>query len=297
MKVKKLHLSTEVGQALGNIQIEFDSTAGHFIGRLPNLSRPLYVKVNEVLEKLGGKWNKKAKGHIFKADPGPRLEEAIETGALGFWVDGFIPTPRQVVIDRLLPHLPACLVGKTILEPSAGEGNIADVIWERGGSLICVEIYPERVAILHKKGYMTIQEDFLEVQTLPLSINGIIVVCPGGVIDGVAMNPPFENLADTQHVMHAFDFLKQPGDPLVALTSESPFFRGDKLATRFRQWLDETMGKSFKLPAGIFKQSGTTIAARLVMVKKKHFDQDMRDILEGLAVINSLQRLLTEATC
>jgi 16S rRNA G1207 methylase RsmC len=87
-----------------------------------------------------------------------------------------------------------------------------------------------------------------------------------GGFDSIFMNPPFENLQDVDHVRHAYALLAEGGE-LVAVMSESPFFRMDKKAVDFRAWLDEIGGYSEQLPAGSFQESGTGVQARLVHLK------------------------------
>lgn len=44
------------------------------------LDRKLYMAVNKVLENMGGKWNRKAKGHVFaNGDPAEMLEVVLLT--------------------------------------------------------------------------------------------------------------------------------------------------------------------------------------------------------------------------
>ena len=88
------------------------------------------------------------------------------------------------------------------------------------------EIDPSLREILTAKGYGgPIGTDFLEfVKNAPYDYDRII------------MNPPFEQLADIDHVRAAFDLLK-PGGTLVALMSPGFAFRRDKKAEAFRDWL------------------------------------------------------------
>ena len=82
------------------------------------------------------------------------------------------------------------------------------------------------------------------------------------------MNPPFENLQDVDHVMKAYNNLKD-GGRIVAIMSESPFFRSDKKSTDFLEWLD-TVGWSEKLPEGSFKDAlkTTGVNTRIVVIDK-----------------------------
>ena len=76
------------------------------------------------------------------------------------------------------------------------------------------------------------------------------------------MNPPFEKLADTDHVQYVYKLLK-PGGKLIAIIGESPFFNSQRKAVKFREWLDSVNGRSEKLPRGTFKAS-----ARMVCIEK-----------------------------
>ena len=44
------------------------------------LERSVYLEVNKVLEALGGKWNRKIKGHEFDSYPEAVIEEIVLTG-------------------------------------------------------------------------------------------------------------------------------------------------------------------------------------------------------------------------
>ena len=90
-----------------------------------------------------------------------------------------------------------------------------------------------------------------------------------GEYDRIIMNPPFEGMQDADHVKHAYSLLAK-GGKLVAITGESPFFRSDRKAVEFRDWLDSVGGSSEKLPEGSFKDSdrSTGVNTRLVVITK-----------------------------
>lgn len=223
------------------------------------LSRPLYVKVNKVLESLGGKWNKKTKAHMFSSPLGDRLEEIIQTRC---YVDvkkkyQFFETPRSIVLQMIQKLELAD--NMEILEPSAGHGAIADVLYEyvqehsfKNVGLTCIEVNEQNCLIIKQKRFHVIQLDFMKYHEK--HHNSII------------MNPPFSRQQDIDHVMHAWHILASPGI-LVSVVSESPFFRTTEKARDFRE-LVETHGYSEKLPEGSFKESGTLVSTRLVVLEK-----------------------------
>lgn len=163
---------------------------------------------------------------------------------------GYFPTPadlarRVVTLLRLQP-------GHSVLEPSAGSGNIADAMAEIVGkdAVTVVEMQGALRAILEAKGYTLSGCDFFDHD---------------GRYDRIGMNPPFEQMADVDHVRRAFGMLN-PGGRLVSIMCESPFFRQDRKAVEFREWLDSVGGWSEQLPAGSFTESGTGVATRLVVI-------------------------------
>lgn len=220
------------------------------------LDRNLYEAVNKVLVAAGGKWNRKAKAHIFDGDAAAALEQVLLTGQI---TDkraelGAFYTPPDIA-----EHI-AKLVGigdrMTILEPSAGEGALAIAAQRAAARVIlrCYEIDPKSVAILHDKGFAATPANFLDV---------LVPHDPVDRVDRVLMNPPFAKRADIAHITHAHKFLK-PGGKLVSVASSAVMWRDDKLGGRFRELVDMHGGKITALPEGSFKSSGTMVNTCIV---------------------------------
>lgn len=193
------------------------------------------------------------------ADPPDRSEERelqeLESEIRG-WVgqiDGFYPTPEDIA--RRMVRLSEIGDGHTILEPSAGGGAIADVITDEhpDADLEVIELHYSLADVLERKGYELIGTDFFEVN--------------GQRWDRIIQNPPFENLADIDHVRHAYDHLAE-GGRLVSVMSESPFFRQDRKAREFRSWLFDVDARDVELEQGAFAESGTNVKARIVVIDK-----------------------------
>ena len=180
-----------------------------------------------------------------------RLRE-LESRALSAKIDGFFPTPAGLAM--VMVEQADLFPGARVLEPSGGKGDIADKLPPTVSLDVC-EVCPTLREILTLKGFHLLDEpDFLAVQ---------------GEYDRILMNPPFENLADIDHVRHAFDLLA-PGGLLIAVMSESPFFRSDRKAEGFRAWLERHHGIATKNPPDIFKRSDrpTGVQTRLVYLRK-----------------------------
>ena len=101
------------------------------------LSRSDYVEINEVLETMGGVWNRKAKCHVWNCKPSEKLNVIlspstktvttnIETKKERKKVNQAFYTPAELA-DRLV-EIAQIQDTDTILEPSAGIGNICKAI-------------------------------------------------------------------------------------------------------------------------------------------------------------------------
>lgn len=220
------------------------------------LDRKLYERVNKVLEALGGKWNRKAKRHLFDGSAADLLGDVLTTGE---YVDEkqefqFFETP--VALAERMCRIADVKSGITVLEPSAGRGAIAKTARAYGGTVHCVELQPKLADELSREGFNVMQCDFLD--TLP---------CNHIRYATAVMNPPFCRSQDVSHVRHAYEFLAQ-GGTLVAVMGAGWTFRQDRKATEFREWLDDVDGECETLPSGTFKESGTLVNTVLVTIKK-----------------------------
>ncbi len=175
-------------------------------------------------------------------------------------IPGFFPTPRTI-IDEMIERA-ELLPEHTILEPSAGKGDIADAVRERNPDcfLTCVEIVPALVEILNAKGYIVDTDgDFLNL--VPLR-----------PYDRILMNPPFEKGQDAEHIRHAFECLA-PGGRLVSVCSSGPFFRSDRKSTEFREFIESKGAEVIDLPADAFNNSEafrrTGVSTKLVIINNK----------------------------
>ncbi len=190
------------------------------------------------------------------AEPEDPLKK-LERDLIGRRIPGYHNTPPEgvaILIEKL-----RLFEGADVLEPSAGKGSLADGIREAcpGALITCVEPVGVLQQILKLKGHDLMEEgDFLQVDCWP-------------GFDRIAMNPPFEDGQDIEHVGHAFKMLK-PGGRLVAIVSEGSFFRTDRKASGFRDWLDEVCGEAEELPDGLFLESDrpAAVKTRIVVIDK-----------------------------
>lgn len=188
---------------------------------------------------------------------------------------GFFPTPEEPA-NRLIEGLPR---GKaknapalTILEPSAGTGNLARLCarqvesydsdtrthFKHRAKVDCVEIQLELADKLRAEG---IYRKVICCEFLAMKPD------PANLYDRVAMNPPFDRERDIDHVIHALEFLK-PDGCLVAIMSAGTEFRETRKSIAFRALMEKLNAKFEDLPAGSFASSGTYINTIMLRVWK-----------------------------
>jgi predicted RNA methylase len=217
------------------------------------LARKHYEAVNKCLEAMGGRWNRKAKGHVFECDPSELLETALRSGEV---VDEkkefqFFPTPKPIVARMIA--LAELEPGDDALEPSAGRGAIAEEV-QKVCPVTCVELNPRNCAALRAAKFPTVLEmDFLRY--VERRHNKIV------------MNPPFSRGQDIDHILHAYEILED-GGMLVSVVSESPFFRDNHKSVDFRAFLDREDAEVTNLEPGAFAESGTGVKSRIICVRK-----------------------------
>lgn len=245
-----MNVSNQVLKVLSGVRIE-----GKNLFLEEALDRKLYTETNKVLEAAGGKWNRKAKAHVFGDDPAEVIDRVILTGQITSAKNeyGYFPTPKPIV-DRMIDRA-QIESGMRVLEPSAGQGAIAFRLLELGCTVDAVEILPENANVLRLRES---EDKRLEVREIDF-----LSITPTRAYDRVLMNPPFGRQADIRHVNRALDFLK-PNGRLVAIMAYGVIFRQDRLATDFRQLVEDRGGMMAALPEGAFKESGTSV--RTVMV-------------------------------
>lgn len=186
-------------------------------------------------------------------DPVKKAERAIIGQKVGI---DFFPTPAHVA--QRMARMARIREGMRVLEPSAGNGNLADAAKAEGGLVDVIEISSQLRDILTAKGYTVVDHDF----------DGFT---PEKPYDAILMNPPFSQRRDAAHIMRAFDMLAS-GGTLVAIAGEGVFFGSDQRAVAFREWLDTHEADVEALDGGTFKDNAllaqTSANARLIMLRK-----------------------------
>lgn len=243
-------------------ELKFDGTSAVITGQL---DRKLYLKVNEVLEACGGKWNRKAKAHVFSIDAAELVGRAIASGVVVTAAEmGFFATPIDLAAS--LVDDADVQAAHHVLEPSAGVGVIVDAILDRDAHVTVIELDRERNERMRK--FYTSSSRFRNLVTVQRECD-FLNYEPDEPFDRVVMNPPFGKVGKgdhLDHVDHAYGMLTS-GGILVSVLPQGVQFREDKRHKAFRKKYGED-GSITELPEGSFKESGTDVRTCVLKVVK-----------------------------
>ena len=217
--------------------------------RLPGqLERKLYERVAKVLKSIGGKWSSAKKAFVFKEDVGDIVTSIADTGEFTpeRQTFQFFPTPEALA--REIVKVADIRAGERTLEPSAGQGNIAQFM----PTPDCIELDPKNRAVLIEKGFRVVGDDFMTFE-------------PSEPYDVIVMNPPFCKRQDALHILKAISIAKRK---VIAIASYAVMWRTDGPYKELRDVVEHLGGYITELPDKSFKESGTMVKTALVVVEK-----------------------------
>lgn len=239
--------------------LEFPSTNQARIA--DQLDRAMYEKVNKALVAIGGKWDRRAKAHVFVGDASSLIDLAITTGEVQTHNDvGHFPTPAKLAKD--LVAMAKVQSGHRVLEPSAGTGRIVDAALAIEG----VHVFAVERDVARRKHLSERSEAMGHAGRLHVGECDDFMAYPAtGGFDRVVMNPPFCRVGAGDHIDHVQKALSllNHGGVMVSVLPASIEFRRDRRHTGFRDWCLER-GEISSLPDGSFKESGTDVNAVIV---------------------------------
>lgn len=170
----------------------------------------------------------------------------------------FYPTPTNVINTMMLGE---DILGKTILEPSAGSGNIVSWLKDNGaGEVIACENDNTLQKLLAGKCEL-ISDDFLSVTSDQVSH-----------VDYIVMNPPFSD--GIRHIKHAFD-IAPAGCTVISLCNSSNLERRYSSERQELYELVELYGSSEYLGT-VFDaaERKTNVGVSLIKLYKTGEDED-----------------------
>ena len=140
----------------------------------------------------------------------------------------FYPTPEEVINMMMMGEN---VIGKKILEPSAGSGNIVRWLKENGaGEVIACEKDRHLQKLLAGECQL-LAEDFLSITAEQVSH-----------IDYIVMNPPFS--AGMKHIMHAYE-VAPAGCVIIALCNDANTRRYDTESLKFGELIEANGHKEY----------------------------------------------------
>lgn len=257
-KDKKPIFETEIILSMEAIEVLKQCTVQGHVVKLPanQLDRKDYEAVKKKLELIGGKWKGgKVQGFEFKEDPTSLLEEISSGGDRNIKKEfQFFATPDSLAFK--MATMAEIEPEHEILEPSAGQGALIKAVNALlpNSFIDCFELMPLNKQFLGKIPTANIiGEDFLLSDVKQY--------------DRIIANPPFTKNQDIDHIKKMFNCLKN-GGRLVTVASPSWTQGNQKKQVEFREWLEEINAHIEEIPAGTFKESGTSIKAILIVIDK-----------------------------
>lgn len=184
------------------------------------------------------------------------LKDSLKGGVKAVSAEQLFPTPAEIA--KRMAELAEVEPGMTVLEPSAGTGNLIKALRGVYGDtfeLTAVEYNHNLCEVLRRletEPFHLIEDNFLEYQQ------------PGDQtytskqFDRVVMNPPFKNAEDIKHINHALGLVK-PGGVLVALCANGP--RQNVAFKDVAEYWEP-------LPEGSFEAQGTGVNVALMVIRK-----------------------------
>jgi len=220
--------------------------------QLPKQQLSNYDDISRLIAKAGGRYVTGRKQFVFDAgiDCADVLRRLVAGETVNFQQEyQFFATPEAKAIEAIkeVEKALGTLRGKRVLEPSAGEGALANVARRMGADVVAIEAWNVNAIKLRAKGYDVIERDFLSVT--PEEI---------GTFDAILANPPFTKNQDIQHAMHMFQFIR-PGGALSIIMSTAWLEGKTKAHAQFKEFLATQNVTVRQIEAGAFKESGTPV--------------------------------------
>jgi len=186
------------------------------------------AEAEKALTAIGAVWVKEHSYWRFDYEPADILDQIVCTGCIpDHKSHQFYPTPASVAEKAI--ELADIGPDHTCLEPSAGQGGLADLMPK--DRTLCIEISELHCKILEAKGFMVKECDFLKWQNK--------VHAP---FDRIVMNPPFSEGRWQAHLQHAASLLQADGK-LVAILPDTA--RNKELLPGFDHEYSQTFKNEF----------------------------------------------------
>jgi 16S rRNA G966 N2-methylase RsmD len=174
----------------------------------------------------------------------------------------FYPTPEKVIFRMLAQY---DVNGKTVLEPSAGKGDLLEALQAEGANVLYCEVSEPLQRILNGKGRFMCA-DFLELTSDKVSH-----------ISAIFMNPPFSK--GVAHILHAYS-IAPDGCTIVALCNSSNITNDYSKERKELKTLIENYGSIQEL-GNCFEDAERSTAVEVAMITIKKPGENSKNEFEG----------------
>lgn len=225
------------------------------------LDRKQYTSINEVLETIWFKWNRKDKAHVADCTPEEltqAIDDIIETWEVETLKETikkfqFYETPQEVA--QYLVELADIQQFDNVLEPSAGHGAIIKEIRKKKYAFLeAVELDPNKYNVLRSDHFINTKDKLTEWNFLNYDRM---------TFDKIVANPPFSKSQDVKHILKMYECLSVWGR-LVSVASSWVKWREWKLYDELKSLNPEFI----ELPEWSFKDSWTMVNTLIVLINK-----------------------------
>lgn len=212
-----------------------------------------YSIVKRELEKAGGKYSKNS--FLFEEDAETVYNHILNGEEYNLKKKyQFFETP-DILADRLV-ELAEIRDKDVILEPSAGNGAIVKAIHRE---FPYMDVY----------GYEIMEQNHEHLSKLhhfKLLGSDFLKECDTD-FDVIIANPPFSGNQDIDHIYNMYNHLT-PSGRLVSIASPHFLLSSGKKEQAFKKWLEEKKAEIHLIERGAFKDSGTMIESRIIVIRK-----------------------------
>lgn len=236
---------------------------------LPEEVLSQYMEIKKLVMRAGGTYASNASGSYFIFPNGIDPVDVLQALMTGERVNikketQFFATSQELGLKAIEKF--GDVTGKDFLEPSAGDGALADIVKSKGGSVTTIENWRVNILALAAKGYTPLERDFLTVS--PDEIDPV---------DYVLMNPPFSNRQDIAHVSHALGFLKPKGELCAIMSPAFQAGGSSKSLKKFGELVQLADATVENIEDGAFKKSGTDAKTVMVHIKMQSLLTALRE--------------------
>lgn len=187
---------------IANARKERGANRYHLGYRSSSDSKVVREEAERVLQMIGGVFS----GDMvtFDYDATDAIDEIITSGCIPDQKSyQYYPTPLSVAEEVIITA--DIQAGELCLEPSAGQGGLADLMPKE--QTTCIELSDLHCKILESKNHNVVKDDFL--------------AWSGSTFDKIVMNPPYSEGRWQAHIEHAAKMLKADGTLIAVLPASA----------------------------------------------------------------------------